>query len=67
MMSPASPDGQGAQMGQMMNIYMPLLMAYISYIYAAGLALYFLTGNLFSMAQYALMQRSANSAKAAKA
>ncbi|MQC26949.1 MAG: membrane protein insertase YidC [Chloroflexi bacterium] len=58
MMSPGATDGQSAQMGKMMNIYMPLLMGYISYIYAAGLALYFLSGNLFSMAQYALMRRS---------
>lgn len=67
MMSPGSADGQSGQMGQMMNIYMPLLMAYISYIYAAGLALYFLAGNVFSMAQYAWMHRSDNSKEAAKA
>jgi len=57
MMSPGSPDGQGAQMSSMMNIYMPLLMGYISYIYAAGLALYFVTSNVVSMLQYLLMGR----------
>lgn len=60
MMSPgtAGDGGQGAQMGRMMNIYMPLLMGYISYIYAAGLALYFVTSNLVSMVQYGLMNRT---------
>jgi YidC/Oxa1 family membrane protein insertase len=57
MMTPANPDDQGAQMGRMMNIYMPLLMAYISYIYAAGLALYFVVSNLLSIAQYYWMRR----------
>lgn len=32
---------------------MPLMMGWISYIYSAGLALYFLTGNLVSIIQYA--------------
>lgn len=59
LMSPTtgSSGGQNAQMGQMMNIYMPLLMGYISYIYSAGLALYFVTGNIFSMVQYGVMGR----------
>jgi YidC/Oxa1 family membrane protein insertase len=57
MMTPANSDDQGAQMGRMMNIYMPLLMAYISYIYAAGLALYFVVSNLLSIAQYYFMRR----------
>ncbi len=61
MMSPtAGADGQGAQMSQMMNIYMPLLMGYISYIYSAGLALYFVTSNVVSMVQYGLMGRLAS-------
>jgi YidC/Oxa1 family membrane protein insertase len=66
MMSPPTSEGQSAQMGQMMNIYMPLLMGYISYIYAAGLALYFLASNLFSMLQYWLMRRAPAPAKASK-
>ncbi|MEX1247030.1 MAG: YidC/Oxa1 family membrane protein insertase [Anaerolineales bacterium] len=57
MMTPANPNDQGAQMGKMMNIYMPLLMAYISYIYAGGLALYFVTSNILSIAQYYFMRR----------
>jgi YidC/Oxa1 family membrane protein insertase len=57
MMTPANPDDQGAQMSRMMTLYMPLLMAYISYIYAAGLALYFVTTNLLSIAQYYFMRK----------
>ncbi len=57
MMTPANPNDQSAQMGKAMNLYIPLLMAYISYIYAAGLALYFVTGNVLSIAQYYLMRR----------
>lgn len=36
---------------------MPIMMGYISYIYSAGLALYFLTGNIVSIIQYALTGR----------
>jgi YidC/Oxa1 family membrane protein insertase len=60
LMSPTAGGGagdQGAQMSKMMNIYMPLLMGYISYIYSAGLALYFVTSNVVSMAQYGLTGR----------
>ncbi len=68
MMTPTGGGGgQGAQMSGMMNVYMPLLMGYISYIYAAGLALYFVTGNIFSMVQYILMgRRKASSDSEAK-
>lgn len=57
MMTPTNADDQGAQMGRMMNLYLPLLMAYISYIYAAGLALYFVVSNVLSIAQYYFMRR----------
>ncbi len=59
MMSPSSAGngGQASQMSGMMNIYMPLIMGYISYIYSAGLALYFVTGNIVSMIQYYLLRR----------
>ncbi len=60
MITPSNPDDQGAQMGRMMNLYMPLLMAYISYIYAAGLALYFVTTNILTIAQYYFMRRPKN-------
>jgi YidC/Oxa1 family membrane protein insertase len=51
MMTPPSTGGQGAQMSQMMNIYMPLLMGYLTYVYASGLALYFVISNLLQIIQ----------------
>lgn len=60
MITPSSSDGQAAQMGRSMAITMPLMMGYISYIYSAGLALYFVTSNLISILQYALMGRMRN-------
>jgi YidC/Oxa1 family membrane protein insertase len=59
MMTPTNSNDQSAQMGRAMTLYIPLLMGYISYIYAAGLALYFVTGNVLSIAQYYLMRRPA--------
>jgi YidC/Oxa1 family membrane protein insertase len=53
--TPASPDGQGAQMTQMMAIYMPLLLGYFSYTFASGLALYFVVSNLLQVAQSAAL------------
>ena len=52
---PANPGDQAAQMGKMMNLYMPLLMGYFAYTLNAGLALYFVVGNLVGIAQYALL------------
>jgi membrane protein insertase Oxa1/YidC/SpoIIIJ len=40
-----------------MTYMMPLMMGWISYIYSAGLALYFLTGNIVSIIQYAATGR----------
>jgi YidC/Oxa1 family membrane protein insertase len=51
-------DGQGAQMTQMMGIYMPLLMGYLAYTYASGLALYFVVSNLLGIIQNMAMGRS---------
>jgi YidC/Oxa1 family membrane protein insertase len=64
MMTPSNPNDQSAQMGKAMNLYMPILMAYISYIYSAGLALYFVTTNVLSIAQYYITRRPAAAAKA---
>jgi len=64
MMTPANPGDQGAQMGRAMNLYMPILMAYISYIYSAGLALYFVTTNVLSIVQYYITRRPTAAAKA---
>lgn len=57
MMTPAStnPNDQGAAMSRMMQWYIPVLMAWLSYSYSAGLALYFVATNLVSLVQYAAM------------
>ncbi|MFM8320411.1 MAG: YidC/Oxa1 family membrane protein insertase [Chloroflexota bacterium] len=57
MTPPAQPGAdQSAQMTQgMMNIYMPLLMGWLAWSFASGLALYFVTSNLVSIFQYALL------------
>ncbi len=48
-------NAQAAQMTGMMNLYMPLMLGYFAYAYAAGLALYFVTSNLMTIIQYAAM------------
>jgi YidC/Oxa1 family membrane protein insertase len=52
---PTGDGGQGAQMTQAMNLYMPLFMGYLALTFASGLAIYFVTSNLVSIAQYAYM------------
>jgi YidC/Oxa1 family membrane protein insertase len=54
---PAStnPGDQGAMMGKMMAIYMPLLLGYFALTFASGLSVYFIAGNLVGVAQYALL------------
>mgnify|MGYP001024944330 CR=1 FL=1 len=52
---PASPNDQGAAMGKMMTLYMPLLLGYFAFNYASGLAVYFIVSNLAGLAQYALL------------
>jgi len=58
-MSPpsASPSDQGAAMSRMMTLYIPVLMAWLSYSYSAGLAVYFVASNVFSLLQYLLTGR----------
>ena len=51
----AQPGDQGAQMSKMMNLYMPILMGWISYTLSSGLALYFVVSNILAIAQYAYM------------
>ncbi|MEJ2759381.1 MAG: YidC/Oxa1 family membrane protein insertase [Anaerolineales bacterium] len=53
----SNPNDQSAQMGKMMTLYIPVLMAWLSYSYSAGLALYFAAGNLVTLLQYGLMGR----------
>jgi YidC/Oxa1 family membrane protein insertase len=48
-------DDQAAAMSGMMTIYMPLLMGWLTYSSASGLAVYFVTTNLISIGQYAVM------------
>jgi YidC/Oxa1 family membrane protein insertase len=54
---PAStnPNDQGATMNKMMALYMPLLLGYFALTFASGLSIYFITGNLIGIAQYALL------------
>ena len=55
---PSSSNDQGAMMTKSMNIYMPLLMGFMAYSLASGLALYFLSSNLIGIAQYAILGRA---------
>jgi YidC/Oxa1 family membrane protein insertase len=52
---PANPNDQGAMMGKMMTLYMPFLLGYFALTFASGLSVYFITGNLIGVAQYALL------------
>jgi len=60
LIQPPSDGGndQAAMMTKSMSIYMPLLMGYMSYSLASGLALYFLASNIFGIVQYSLLGRS---------
>lgn len=55
--TPPSPDAQGSQMTQMMSLYMPFLLGYFAYTFAAGLALYFVVSNVLQVVQYAATGR----------
>jgi YidC/Oxa1 family membrane protein insertase len=54
---PSTGNDQAAMMSKSMNIYMPLLMGYMAYSLASGLAIYFLTSNVFGIIQYAALGR----------
>ena len=54
---PSAGNDQAAMMSKSMNIYMPLLMGYMAYSLASGLAIYFLTSNVFGIIQYAALGR----------
>jgi len=59
MQPPSSPgNDQAAMMTKSMNIYMPVLMGFMAYFLASGLAIYFLTSNVFGIVPYALMGRA---------
>ena len=53
-----NPNDQAAQMGKMMNLYMPFMMAWITFSVPAGLALYFVATNVFTFVQYAMMGKA---------
>ncbi len=55
--SSGTPGDQSAAMGNMMSIYMPLLLGYFAMTYASGLAVYFVTSNVLGIVQYAMMGR----------
>ena len=55
---PSTGNDQGAMMTKSMNIYMPLLMGFMAYSLASGLALYFLASNLIGIAQYSILGRA---------
>jgi len=57
LISQPAADQQQQQMSGIMNIYLPLLMGWITYSFASGLAIYFVTSNLVTIAQYALLGR----------
>ena len=44
-------------MSNMMTLYMPLLMGYLAYTLASGLALYFFTSSVVGIIQYAMLGR----------
>jgi len=54
----SAPGDQSAQMGKMMNLYMPLLLGYFAMSYASGLAVYFVISNLVGIVQYAVMGKA---------
>ncbi|MGV8050389.1 MAG: YidC/Oxa1 family membrane protein insertase [Anaerolineaceae bacterium] len=59
MEAPASSgDDQTAAMTKSMNLYMPVLMGWMAYSLASGLALYFLVSNVATIVQYSLQGRS---------
>jgi len=60
LIQPQSSGGndQGAMISKSMSIYMPVLMGFMAYSLASGLAIYFLTSNVFGIIQYAALGRA---------
>jgi YidC/Oxa1 family membrane protein insertase len=54
----SNSNDQGAMISKSMSIYMPVLMGFMAYSLASGLALYFLTSNIFGIIQYAALGRA---------
>lgn len=55
---PSTEQDQAAMVSQSMSMTMPLLMGYMAYSLASGLALYFLVSNVFGIIQYAILGRA---------
>jgi len=53
--STGGANDQAAATNQMMTIYMPVMLYFFSVNYAAGLSVYFVTSNILSIVQYAMM------------
>lgn len=58
MQPPTQGNEQSAAMSNSMMMMMPFMMGWMAYQFSAGLALYFLTSNLATVAQYAAMGRT---------
>jgi YidC/Oxa1 family membrane protein insertase len=56
-MTPAStnPNDQSTAMARQMNLFMPIMMGWISWTLSSGLALYFIVSNLLGILQYSLL------------
>ena len=54
----SNPGDQGAQMSNMMSIYMPLMLGWFALNFASGIAIYFITSNLLGIIQYAATGRA---------
>jgi len=55
---PSTGNDQAAMMTKSMNLYMPVLMGWMAYSLASGLAIYFLTSNIFGIVQYMALGRA---------
>ena len=58
MQPPTQANDQSAAMSNSMMMMMPFMRGWMAYQFSAGLALYFLTSNLTTVAQYAAMGRA---------
>jgi YidC/Oxa1 family membrane protein insertase len=54
----ANPGDQSAMMGNMMSIYMPLLLGWFALTFASGISVYFIISNLLGIVQYAATGRA---------
>jgi YidC/Oxa1 family membrane protein insertase len=54
----SNPGDQGAQMSNMMSIYMPLMLGWFALNFASGIAIYFITSNALGIIQYAATGRA---------